>query len=158
MLRERAREGNPQICTQTHKHPCPCCAEVQKKAPFQDPLQADAKLFPVRMWEWGFGVGQAFCFRSTAGSAEEKPGPDEGKQGLQMLGDGSCWGCFPSPKCPRSQGREPSSCGFSVTTLPPQTTSLSAGPAGVRVSPDLKKVPSHLIWNHAVLRANILWV
>lgn len=104
MLRERAREGNPQICTQTHKHPCPCCAEVQKKAPFQDPLQADAKLFPVRMWEWGFGVGQAFCFRSTAGSAEEKPGPDEGKQGLQMLGRRQLLGLLPIPQVSQEPG------------------------------------------------------
>lgn len=50
----------------------------------------------------------------------------------------------------------------SVMTMPeaaapfPKSRALQLAQCRVRGSPDLRKVPSHLIWNHGVLRANIL--
>ena len=163
---EREQERGVHRCARMHAylHQHLCCARVQKRS-----LPAEPKRPPVRMWEWGLGISKLPPAGAQQAQVGEEPGPDEGKQGLQMCGqmtgDGRCWGCFPSPNCAGSQGQGSSPCRFSMMTvfgsasLCRKPRALQLAQCRGRGSPDLKKVPSHLIGrNQVVLKANFLSV
>lgn len=58
--REQEKGTHRCACMHTYAYICQplCCAGVQKKAPSQEPLLADPKLFPARMREWGLGMAK----------------------------------------------------------------------------------------------------